>query len=60
MSKRICNANILSTKQITPHLQRITLGSDEFKGLATCYTGNHVKLLIPCSDEESSLDKKRL
>ncbi|OIN09124.1 siderophore-interacting protein [Oceanisphaera psychrotolerans] len=47
MSKQVRKARVLSTEQITPHLQRITVGSDEFKGLTPAYTGNYVKVLIP-------------
>ena len=57
MSKQIRKANVLSTKQITPHLQRIVLGSDEFKGLSTSYIGNYVKVLIP-KDHKIDLDIK--
>lgn len=51
MSKQVRKARVLSTEQITPHLQRITVGSDEFKGFTSEHTGNYVKVLIPREGE---------
>jgi NADPH-dependent ferric siderophore reductase len=47
MGKKVRKATVLSTKQITPHLQRIIVGSDEFNDLSAQYIGNYVKVLIP-------------
>ena len=47
MSKQVRKANVLSTQQITPHLQRIIVGSDDFKDLTSEYIGNYVKVLFP-------------
>ena len=33
MGKQVRKATVLSTEQITPHLQRIVVGSDEFSDL---------------------------
>ncbi|MEM5511277.1 siderophore-interacting protein [Pseudoalteromonas sp. AS84] len=51
MSKQVRKASVLSTEQITPHLQRIVVGSDDFKDLTSEYIGNYVKVLIPKSGE---------
>ena len=51
MSKQVRKANVLSTEQITPHLQRIVVGSDDFKDLTSEYIGNYVKVLIPKNGE---------
>ena len=47
MAKKIRKVTVLSTKQITPHLQRIVLGSDEFTDLTSDHIGSYVKVLIP-------------
>ena len=47
MGKKVRKATVLSTEQITPHLQRIIVGSDEFNDLNAQYIGNYVKVLIP-------------
>jgi len=47
MGKKVRKATVLSTKQITPHLQRIIVGSYEFNDLSEQYIGNYVKVLIP-------------
>ncbi len=47
MTKKIRKVTVLSTKQITPHLQRIVLGSDEFTDLTSDHIGSYVKVLIP-------------
>lgn len=47
MNKQICKAKVLSTEQITPHLQRIVISSEEFKDLTDKVIGNYVKVLIP-------------
>ncbi|MBW4966102.1 siderophore-interacting protein [Pseudoalteromonas sp. CR1] len=46
MAKKIRKVTVLSTKQITPHLQRIVLGSDEFTDLTSDHIGSYVKVLI--------------
>lgn len=51
MSRQIRKAQVLSTKQITPHLQRIVVGSDEFKDLTPSYIGHYVKVLLPHNGE---------
>ena len=51
MSKQVRKANVLSTQQITPHLQRIVVGSDDFKDLTSQYIGNYVKVLFPKNGE---------
>ena len=51
MSKQVRKANVLSTEQITPHLQRIVVGSDDFKDLTSQYIGNYVKVLFPKNGE---------
>ncbi|WP_282114104.1 siderophore-interacting protein [Pseudoalteromonas arctica] len=51
MSKQVRKANVLSTQQITPHLQRIIVGSDDFKDLTSQYIGNYVKVLFPKNGE---------
>ena len=51
MSKQIRKANVLSTEQITPHLQRIVVGSDDFNDLTSQYIGNYVKVLFPKNGE---------
>lgn len=47
MGKKVRKATVLSTEQVTPHLQRIIVGSDEFNDLSAQYIGNYVKVLIP-------------
>ena len=47
MAKKIRKVTVLSTKQITPHLQRIVLGSEEFTDLTSDHIGSYVKVLIP-------------
>lgn len=47
MGKKVRKATVLSTEQITPHLQRIIVGSDEFNDMSAQYIGNYVKVLIP-------------
>ena len=47
MAKKVRKATVLSTKQITPHLQRIVLGSEEFTDLTSDHIGSYVKVLIP-------------
>ncbi|TMN84633.1 MULTISPECIES: siderophore-interacting protein [unclassified Pseudoalteromonas] len=47
MAKKIRKVRVLSTKQITPHLQRIVLGSEEFTDLTSDHIGSYVKVLIP-------------
>ncbi|MBB1387343.1 siderophore-interacting protein [Pseudoalteromonas sp. SG45-5] len=51
MSKQVRKANVLSTQQITPHLQRIVVGSDDVKDLTSQYIGNYVKVLFPKNGE---------
>ncbi|MBH0062885.1 MULTISPECIES: siderophore-interacting protein [unclassified Pseudoalteromonas] len=51
MSKQVRKANVLSTQQITPHLQRIVVGSDDFNDLTSQYIGNYVKVLFPKNGE---------
>ena len=45
--RKVRKANVLSTEQITPHLQRIKVGSNEFNDLTTNYVGSYVKVLLP-------------
>ncbi|MEG3755616.1 siderophore-interacting protein [Psychromonas arctica] len=57
MRKQIRQANVLSTQKITPHLQRIVIGSEEFKGFTSSLIGSYVKVLLakeaePISDIE--------
>ena len=47
MGKQVRKATVLSTEQITPHLQRIVVGSDEFSDLTQAHIGCYVKVLIP-------------
>ena len=47
MAKKVRKATVLSTQQITPHLQRIVLGSEEFTDLTSDHIGSYVKVLIP-------------
>ena len=47
MAKKVRKATVLSTKQITPHLQRIVLGSEDFTDLTSDHIGSYVKVLIP-------------
>nr|WP_306291046.1 siderophore-interacting protein [Pseudoalteromonas sp. H100] len=47
MAKKVRKATVLNTKQITPHLQRIVLGSEEFTDLTSDHIGSYVKVLIP-------------
>ncbi len=63
MSRQIRQAKVLSTQQITPHLQRIIIGSDEFKEFSDIsmpsYIGNYVKVLLPKKGQSSlNLDPK--
>ncbi|MBH0047412.1 siderophore-interacting protein [Pseudoalteromonas sp. NZS11_1] len=51
MSKQVRKANVLSTQQITPHLQRIVVGSEDFNDLTSQYIGNYVKVLFPKNGE---------
>ncbi|ALQ10361.1 MULTISPECIES: siderophore-interacting protein [Pseudoalteromonas] len=51
MSKQVRKANVLSTEQITPHLQRIVVGSEDFNDLTSQYIGNYVKVLFPKDGE---------
>ncbi|MBH0040221.1 siderophore-interacting protein [Pseudoalteromonas sp. SWN166] len=51
MGKQVRKATVLSTEQITPHLQRIVVGSDDFKDLTPEYIGNYVKVLFPKNGE---------
>ncbi|MBG9992348.1 siderophore-interacting protein [Pseudoalteromonas sp. NZS37] len=51
MSKQVRKASVLSTEQITPHLQRIVVGSEDFKDLTSQYIGNYVKVLFPKNGE---------
>lgn len=51
MNKQIRQVKVLSTKQITPHLQRIVIGSEELKDLTDKVIGNYVKVLIPKKNE---------
>lgn len=46
MSKLIRQAKVISTNQITPHLQRIVIGSRDFKDFTDKSIGHHVKVLI--------------
>lgn len=54
MRKQIRQANVLSTQQITPHLQRIVIGSEEFKGFNSSLIGNYVKVLLAKEPELTS------
>jgi NADPH-dependent ferric siderophore reductase len=47
MAKKVRKATVLSTKQLTPHLQRIVLGSEDFTDLTSDHIGSYVKVLIP-------------
>lgn len=47
MGKQVRKATVLSTEQITPHLQRIVVGSSEFSDLTQAHIGSYVKVLIP-------------
>ncbi|WP_338365422.1 siderophore-interacting protein [uncultured Pseudoalteromonas sp.] len=47
MGKQVRKAKVLSTEQITPHLQRIVVGSDDFSDLTPAHIGSYVKVLIP-------------
>ncbi|MEJ2913610.1 siderophore-interacting protein [Pseudoalteromonas sp. C12FD-1] len=47
MGKQVRKARVLSTEQITPHLQRIIVGSAEFSDLTPAHIGSYVKVLIP-------------
>ena len=47
MAKKVRKATVLSTQQITPHLQRIVLGSEDFTDLTSDHIGSYVKVLIP-------------
>ncbi|KAA1153547.1 siderophore-interacting protein [Pseudoalteromonas sp. FUC4] len=47
MGKQVRKAKVLSTEQITPHLQRIVVGSDDFADITSVHIGNYVKVLIP-------------
>jgi len=47
MGKQVRKAKVLSTEQITPHLQRIVVGSDDFADITCAHIGNYVKVLIP-------------
>jgi len=47
MSKQVRKANVLNTQQITPHLQRIVVGSEDFNDLTSQHIGTHVKVLFP-------------
>ena len=51
MSRQIRQATVLASQQITPHLQRIVIGSEAFKELTDVskhnYIGNYVKVLLP-------------
>lgn len=63
MSRQIRQAKVLSTQQITPHLQRIIIGSDEFKEFSDIsmpnYIGNYIKVLLPKKGQSSlNLDPK--
>lgn len=54
MSRQIRKAKVLSTKQITPHLQRIIIGSEELKELTNKVEGNYVKILIPKNGDNNA------
>lgn len=47
MSKTIQQATVISTKKITPHLQRITIASEAFINFTDALIGHYVKVLIP-------------
>jgi NADPH-dependent ferric siderophore reductase len=47
MSKTIKQATVISTNQLTPHLQRITIASEEFINFTDKLIGHYVKVLIP-------------
>lgn len=51
MNKQVRKASVLSTEQITPHLQRIVVGSEDFKDFTSHYIGNYVKVLFPKNGE---------
>lgn len=55
MSKKIRQASVLSSQQISPHLQRIEIGSEEFKGFTSELIGNYVKVLL-AKDTKSTGD----
>ncbi|MDN2663057.1 siderophore-interacting protein [Psychromonas sp. 14N.309.X.WAT.B.A12] len=55
MRKQIRQANVLSSQQITPHLQRIVIGSEEFKGFTSSLIGNYVKVLL-AKEADSTCD----
>ncbi|MBQ4833349.1 siderophore-interacting protein [Pseudoalteromonas sp. MMG010] len=47
MGKQVRKAKVLSTQQITPHLQRIVVSSNDFADITSAHIGNYVKVLIP-------------
>ncbi|WP_165727956.1 siderophore-interacting protein [Pseudoalteromonas sp. 31A1] len=51
MGKQVRKATVLSTEQITPHLQRIVVGSDDFADITSAHIGNYVKVLFPKNGE---------
>ncbi|MCQ8878304.1 siderophore-interacting protein [Pseudoalteromonas shioyasakiensis] len=47
MSKKIRRAQVISSKQISPHLMRVVVGSDEFADFPIDQQGAYVKVLFP-------------
>jgi len=62
MARKVRRATVLSTTRISPHLQRIVVGSDEFADFPQDAKGAYVKVLLPHSGEskvELDLQAKR-
>ncbi|MGX1111129.1 NADPH-dependent ferric siderophore reductase [Pseudoalteromonas sp. MBR-15] len=51
MAKKVRRANVLNTTRISPHLQRITVGSPDFVDFPLDAKGAYVKVLFPHAGE---------
>ncbi|RZF90361.1 siderophore-interacting protein [Pseudoalteromonas sp. CO302Y] len=51
MARKVRRANVLSTTRISPHLQRIVVGSEEFADFPQDAKGAYVKVLLPHAGE---------